>query len=125
MIKILLVEDNEMNMDMLSRRLDRKGYEILQAFNGREAIEKARTDHPDLILMDLSLPEVNGYEATQCLKQDNDTRNIPVIILTAHALRSDREKAFEIGCDDYDVKPINFSRLLLKIEAQIKKIQAA
>ena len=125
MIKILLAEDNEMNMDMLSRRLNRKGYEILQAVNGREAIEKARTAQPDLILMDLSLPEINGYEATQSLKQDDDTRCIPIIVLTAHALRSDREKAFEMGCDDYDVKPINFSRLLIKIEEQIKKIQAA
>ena len=125
MIKILLAEDNEMNMDMLSRRLNHKGYEIIHAVNGREAIEKAQTAQPDLILMDLSLPEIDGYEATQCLKQDEETRSIPIIILTAHALRSDREKAFEKGCDDYDVKPINFSRLLLKIEAQIKKIQAA
>lgn len=125
MITILLAEDNEMNMDMLSRRLNRKGYDILQAVNGRDAIEKARTQQPDLILMDLSLPEINGYKATQCLKQDDNTKCIPIIVLTAHALKSDREKAFAMGCDDYDVKPISFSRLLLKIEAQIKKIQAA
>lgn len=125
MIKILLVEDNEMNMDMLSRRLDRKGYSVIHAVNGREAIEKATSDAPDLILMDLSLPEIDGYEATKRLKQEDVTKQIPVIVLTAHALKSDREKAYSIGCDDYDVKPINFSRLLDKIEKQLGKVQAA
>lgn len=125
MTKILLVEDNEMNMDMLSRRLDRKGYTILHAVNGREAIDRAGADAPDLILMDLSLPEIDGYEATMRLKQEEATRHIPIIVLTAHALKSDRERAFNIGCDDYDVKPINFSRLLDKIEKQLSKVQAA
>jgi len=125
MITILLVEDNEMNMDMLSRRLDRKGYSIMHAVNGREAIEKATSNKPDLILMDLSLPEIDGYEATTRLKGDDETKNIPIIVLTAHALKSDRERAFSIGCDDYDVKPINFSRLLDKIEKQLGKVQTA
>lgn len=114
-----------MNMDMLSRRLDRKGYSVIHAVNGREAIEKATSDAPDLILMDLSLPEIDGYEATKRLKQEDVTKQIPVIVLTAHALKSDREKAYSIGCDDYDVKPINFSRLLDKIEKQLGKVQAA
>jgi len=122
MITILLVEDNEMNMDMLSRRLDRKGYSIMHAVNGREAIEKATLNKPDLILMDLSLPEIDGYEATTRLKGDDETKQIPIIVLTAHALKSDRERAFSIGCDDYDVKPINFSRLLDKIEKQLDKV---
>ena len=125
MITILLVEDNEMNMDMLSRRLDRKGYSVMHAVNGREAIEKATSNMPDLILMDLSLPEIDGYEATMRLKKDNETKKIPIIVLTAHALKSDRERAFSLGCDDYDVKPINFSRLLDKIEKQLDKVQAA
>lgn len=125
MITILLVEDNEMNMDMLSRRLDRKGYSVMHAVNGREAIEKAASNMPDLILMDLSLPEIDGYEATTRLKENSETKKIPIIVLTAHALKSDRERAFSIGCDDYDVKPINFSRLLDKIEKQLGKVQAA
>ena len=125
MIKILLVEDNEMNMDMLSRRLDRKGYEVVHAVNGREAITLAKSEAPNLILMDLSLPEIDGFEATMTLKQNDETRKIPIIILTAHALKSDRERAFSIGCDDYDVKPINFPRLLNKIEKQLDRSQAA
>ena len=125
MIKILLVEDNEMNMDMLSRRLDRKGYEVVHAVNGREAINLAKSETPDLILMDLSLPEIDGFEATMSLKQDGRTSKIPIIILTAHALKSDRERAYSIGCDDYDVKPINFPRLLDKIEKQLGRGQAA
>ena len=123
--KILLVEDNEMNMDMLSRRLVGKGYEIMKAGSGYEAIEKAESNHPDLILMDLSLPELDGYQATRQLKQDLHTKQIPIIILTAHALKSDREKAYKAGCDDYDIKPINFSSLLVKIEQQLEKAQAA
>lgn len=123
--KILLVEDNEMNMDMLSRRLSGKGYHIIKAVNGCEAVEMAESGHPDLILMDLSLPELNGFEATQRLKHNVYTKQIPIIILTAHALKSDREKAYKAGCDDYDIKPINFSSLLVKIEQQLEKIQAA
>ncbi len=125
MHKILLVEDNEMNRDMLGRRLQRQSYDIVMAVNGIEAIKKAQSEQPDLILMDLSLPELDGWEATRRLKQDNNTRCIPIIVLTAHALKSDRESAFEQGCDDYDVKPIDFSRLLNKIETQLNKSHVA
>ncbi len=121
MSKILLVEDNEMNIDILRRRLCSKGFEIIAAMNGLEALEKAKTESPDLILMDLSLPKLDGWEATRRLKKDNDTQNIPVIVLTAHVLKSDREKAMAAGCDDYDVKPIDFSRLLDKIKKQLGK----
>ena len=121
MAKILLVEDNEMNRDMLSRRLQRQGHDVNEAVNGKEALEKITTVLPDLILMDLSLPEMDGWEATRRLKADSTTKDIPVIILTAHALKTDREGAFEAGCDDYDIKPINFQRLLGKIEALLKK----
>ena len=121
MAKILLVEDNEMNRDMLSRRLQRQGHDVNEAVNGKEALEKITTALPDLILMDLSLPEMDGWEATRRLKADSTTKDIPVIILTAHALKTDREGAFEAGCDDYDIKPINFQRLLGKIEALLKK----
>lgn len=121
MAKILLVEDNEMNMDMLSRRLQRQGHDVNEAVNGKEALEKITTALPDLILMDLSLPEMDGWEATRRLKADSTTKDIPVIILTAHALKTDREGAFAAGCDDYDIKPINFQRLLGKIEALLKK----
>ena len=123
--KILLVEDNELNMDMLSRRLEGKGYRIIKASNGFEAIDKAGSEQPDLILMDLSLPEIDGYEATQRLKADIRTGRIPIIILTAHVLKSDREKAYKAGCDDFDVKPINFSSLIVKIEKQLGNVQAA
>ncbi len=117
MPKILLVEDNEMNRDMLSRRLQRKGYEVVMAFDGGAGVEMARSEAPDLILMDMSLPVMDGWTATRELKQDDGTRHIPVIALTAHAMASDRDKALEAGCDDYDTKPIELPRLLGKIEA--------
>jgi len=115
-MKILLVEDNEMNRDMLSRRLERKGYIVTIAVDGVEAIDSALTDPPDLILMDLSLPIVDGWEATRRLKADPRTRTIPVIALTAHAMEVDRERAREVGCDDFDTKPVELTRLLDKIE---------
>ena len=121
MTKILLVEDNEMNRDMLSRRLERKGYLVVQALDGQEAVSKARSDKPDLILMDMSLPFLSGWEATQQLKADAATRIIPVIALTAHAMASDEQKAREAGCDDFDTKPVELTRLLEKIEALLKR----
>ena len=117
MAKILIVEDNEMNRDMLSRRLERQGHQVYVAVDGKQALEMVSSEQPELILMDLSLPEMDGWETTRRLKADNTTQHIPVIVLTAHALKTDREGAFEAGCDDYDVKPINFPRLLVKIEA--------
>jgi two-component system cell cycle response regulator DivK len=117
MPRILLVEDNEMNRDMLSRRLERRDFEVLIAVDGREGVEKADNELPDLILMDMSLPEIDGWEATRQLKADEKTSSIPVIALTAHAMAGDREKALEAGCDDYDSKPVDFKRLLSKIEA--------
>ena len=117
MPKILLVEDNEMNRDMLSRRLQRKGYEVALAVDGQSGVEMAQTHAPDLVLMDMSLPVLDGWEATRRLKADAATRHIPVIGLTAHAMSSDREKAMEAGCDDYDTKPVELPRLLGKIEA--------
>jgi two-component system, cell cycle response regulator DivK len=117
MPKILLVEDNEMNRDMLSRRLERKGYQILIAVDGGEGLDLARAETPDLILMDMSLPVVDGWEATRRLKAAPETQKIPVIALTAHAMRGDQEKALEAGCDDYDTKPVDLPRLLGKIEA--------
>ena len=116
MPKILLVEDNQMNRDMLSRRLKRAGYGVILAIDGREAISMARSEMPNLILMDLSLPNLDGWEATRRLKADRETKQIPVIALTAHALVDDREKALAAGCDDYDTKPVEFKRLLGKIE---------
>ena len=116
MAKLLLVEDNEMNRDMLSRRLERKGYQVLIAVDGGEGVEMAHSQSPDLILMDMSLPVLDGWEATRRLKAAADTAAIPVIALTAHAMASDREKAIEAGCDDYDTKPIELPRLLEKIE---------
>lgn len=116
-MKLLIVEDNEMNRDMLSRRLQRRGYEIVVAVDGRDGIEVARLEKPDLILMDMSLPEMDGWEATGVLKGDEDTREIPIIALTAHAMSEDRERAMAAGCDDYDTKPIEFKRLQQKIEA--------
>src|SRR5256714_504359 len=121
MAKILLVEDNEMNRDMLSRRLERKGYSVSIALNGAEGLEKARTEAPDLILMDMSLPVMDGWEATRQLKAGETTRHIPVIALTAHAMSSDEQKAHEAGCDDFDTKPVELARLLGKIEALLKK----
>ena len=121
MPKLLLVEDNEMNRDMLSRRLMRKGYDVIMAVDGGQGVEMARTDAPDLILMDMSLPVLDGWEATRQLKADDKTQSIPVIALTAHAMSGDREKALEAGCNDYDSKPIEFPRLLGKIEELLKR----
>jgi CheY-like chemotaxis protein len=116
MPKILLVEDNEMNRDMLSRRLQRKGYSVITAPDGEQGHLLACSESPDLILMDISLPVMNGWEVTRLLKTNGSTRHIPIIALTAHALVTDREKAFEAGCDDYDTKPIEFNRLNEKID---------
>tara|TARA_Y100001936_G_C15809622_1_gene525900 strand:- start:170 stop:568 length:399 start_codon:yes stop_codon:yes gene_type:complete len=116
MAKILLVEDNEMNRDMLSRRLTRKGYEVIVAEDGQQGIALANSDAPDVILMDMSLPVIDGWEATRRIKADGATRDIPVIALTAHAMATDRKKAMDAGCDDYDTKPIDLPRLLEKIE---------
>jgi CheY-like chemotaxis protein len=115
MPRILLVEDNEMNRDMLSRRLERRGYSILTAENAELGLSLARLELPDLILMDITLPEMDGWEATRQLKTDQSTRHIPIIALTARALLSDQAKAFEVGCEDYDTKPVDFSRLTEKI----------
>lgn len=117
MMTILLVEDNEMNRDMLSRRLARKGYKVLVAVDGETGIEVARRDSPDLVLMDMSLPVIDGWEATRRMKADPALKHIPVIALTAHAMADDREKALEAGCDDYDTKPIELPHLLAKVEA--------
>ena len=117
MPKILLVEDNEMNRDMLSRRLKRRGYEIVIAVNGADGVAMAKSETPDLILMDMSLPVMDGWEATKNIKADTATESIPVIALTAHAMSGDRDKALAAGCDDYDTKPIELSRLLTKIQA--------
>ena len=117
MPKILLVEDNEMNRDMLSRRLERRGYQVIIAVDGQEGVALARSHVPDLILMDMSLPVLDGWEATRQLKAALQTRAIPIIALTAHAMSGDREKALEAGCDDYDSKPVEFARLLGKIQA--------
>lgn len=119
MAKILLVEDNEDNRDMLSRRLERKGFVVMLAVDGQDGINKAKEILPELILMDMSLPVVDGWEATKILKSDSVTQNIPVIALTAHAMSGDREKAMEVGCNDYDTKPIDLQRLIGKIEALI------
>ncbi len=116
MPKILLVEDNEMNRDMLSRRLQRKGYSVVTAHDGEQGLLMARSEMPDLILMDISLPLMGGLEVARLLKSDEATRQIPIIALTAHALVTDRDKAFEAGCDDYDTKPVEFGRLSEKIE---------
>lgn len=113
---ILLIEDNEMNRDMLSRRLERKGYSVITAQDGGQGYSLAYSKSPDLILMDISLPVMNGWEVTRLLKANQGTRHIPIIVLTAHALVTDREKAFEAGCDDYDTKPVEFGRLSEKIE---------
>jgi len=121
MAKILLVEDNEMNRDMLTRRLERKGYEVLIAVNGQEGIDMARELEPDLVLMDMSLPVVDGWDATKILKSEEATQVIPIIGLSAHAMSGDRDKAIEAGCDDYDTKPIELVRLIDKIESQLTK----
>lgn len=115
MTKLLLVEDNEDNRDMLSRRLERKGFVVTLAVDGQDGVNKAQEVLPDIILMDMSLPIMDGWEATRTLKSSTETENIPVIALTAHAMSSDREKAIGAGCDDYDTKPVDFKRLLEKI----------
>jgi CheY-like chemotaxis protein len=115
MPKILLIEDNEMNRDMLSRRLQRKGYQIVSAESGEQGLSLARVEAPDLILMDITLPEMDGWEVARLLKADERTRHIPIIALTARVLVSDKAKAFEVGCDDYDTKPVDFARLTEKI----------
>ena len=121
MTVILLVEDNEMNRDMLSRRLERKGYRLLLAENGQQALEMAAGGRPDLVLMDMSLPVINGWDASRRLKDDDATRMIPIIALTAHAMAGDREKALEAGCDDFETKPIDFPQLLGKIETLLRR----
>ena len=117
MAKILLVEDNEMNQDMLTRRLERRGYQVVLAADGEQGIAMASSERPDLILMDMSLPIVDGWDATRRIKSDPATSSIPVIALTAHAMSGDRERAMQAGCDDYDTKPIELPRLLGKVEA--------
>ena len=125
MAKILLVEDNEMNRDMLSRRLQRRGYEVVIAVDGAEGVASAQSQSPDLILMDMSLPVMTGWDATRSLKSDPETRHIPVIALTAHAMSTDRDQAMQAGCDDYDTKPIDLARLLEKIESLLGKKAAS
>ncbi len=119
MTKLLLVEDNEMNRDMLSRRLKKKGYEVVMAFDGKQGVEMASEHSPALILLDMSLPVMDGWEAAGHLKANPETQPIPIIALTAHAMAGDKEKALEAGCDDYDTKPIDFKRLLQKIESHL------
>jgi len=125
MARILLVEDNEMNRDMLSRRLERKGHEVAIAMDGQQAIDLATTGKPQLILMDMSLPVIDGWEATRRLKADEQTRSIPIIALTAHAMAEDERKAREAGCDDYDTKPVELPRLVAKIDALLAKAGGA
>ena len=120
MARLLLVEDNEMNRDMLSRRLIRNGYEVFYAKDGQQGVNMALSERPDLILMDMSLPVIDGWEATRRIKLNDATRQIPVIALTAHAMAGDREKTMEAGCDDYDTKPVEISRLVRKIAALLK-----
>jgi CheY-like chemotaxis protein len=125
MPKLLLVEDNEFNRDMLVRRLERKGFQVVCALDGAEGCARARDEQPDLILMDMHLPVLDGWEVTRRLKADADTRAIPIVALTADAMTGDREKALEAGCDDYDTKPIELPRLLGKIAALLKAGGAA
>lgn len=119
MPKLLLVEDNEMNRDMLSRRLIKKGFEVVIAVDGKQGLDMATSEAPELILLDMSLPVMDGWEAARHLKADDKLKNIPVIALTAHAMSGDREKALEAGCDEYDTKPIEFKRLLEKINTML------
>jgi CheY-like chemotaxis protein len=121
MAKILLVEDNEMNRDMLSRRLERKGYTVAIAVDGQQGVDMTYSESPQLILMDMSLPVIDGWEATRRLKADEKTKGIPIIALTAHAMSGDREKALEAGADEYDTKPVDLPRLLTKIQALLEK----
>ena len=123
MIKVLLVEDNEMNRDMLSRRLLRKGYDVVLAVDGVQGVAMARSEQPDLILMDMSLPVLDGWSATRQLKADRHTRRIPVIALTAHVMPRDRQQALQAGCDDYDTKPIDLKRLLAKMATLLAQVQ--
>jgi len=120
MPKILLIEDNEMNRDMLTRRLERRGFQVVSAVDGRAGIAMGEQEAPDLILMDMSLPDLDGWEATRLLKSSPRTRSIPIIALTAHAMSGDRERAMEAGCDDYDTKPVELGRLLEKIGSLIR-----
>jgi CheY-like chemotaxis protein len=119
--RILLVEDNEMNRDMLTRRLQKRGYHVVVAENGVQALSLVRTSRPDLVLMDVGLPDIDGWEVTRRLRQEAETRELPIIALTAHALASDRDRAFEVGCDDYETKPVELPSLLAKIKAQLQK----
>ncbi|MGH7555862.1 MAG: response regulator [Longimicrobiales bacterium] len=121
MARVLIVEDDEMNRDMLSRRLVRRGYEVIMAVDGEEGVRKAKKERPDVILMDMSLPQIDGWEATRRIKSSPDTRSIPVIALTAHAMAEDEKKAMAAGCDDFDTKPVELSRLLGKIELLLSK----
>ena len=121
MAKLLVVEDNEMNLDMLTRRLQRRGYEIISAMDGARGVALAQSELPDLILMDISLPVLDGWEATRQIKSASETKAIPVIALTSHAMAGDREKCLEAGCDDFDTKPVEISRLTGKIEALLQK----
>lgn len=120
MAKILLVEDDEMNRDMLGRRLRRKGFDVIEAVDGQEAIDQTKAEKPDVVLMDMSLPVLDGWSATAQLKATAETKEVPVIALTAHAMAGDRDKALSAGCDDYDTKPIEFKRLLGKIKALLE-----
>jgi len=120
-VRILLVEDNEMNRNMLSRRLQRSGYSVVTAENGAQGLALARSEAPALVLMDITLPDMDGWEVTRMLRADASTRHLPIIALTARVLISDRAKAFEVGCDDYDTKPVDFSRLVEKIENLLGK----
>jgi two-component system cell cycle response regulator DivK len=122
MSRILLVEDNEMNRDMLSRRLTRRGFEVVIAVNGQEGVEMTQQQSPDIVLMDMSLPVLDGWEATRRLKAAEETKHIPIIALTAHAMAGDREKTLDAGCDDYDTKPIEFQRLLEKINTLLTNV---
>jgi CheY-like chemotaxis protein len=125
MAKILLVEDNEMNRDMLTKRLQRRGYEVVVAVDGQDGVAQANSQAPDLILMDMSLPVMDGWAATRQLKTDPATARIPVIALTAHAMAGDQEKALAAGCDDYDTKPVEITRILEKIEAMLGQVAKA
>ena len=122
MPKVLLVEDNEMNRDMLSRRLERKGFDVVFALDGQAAVEMADSERPDLILMDMSLPIMDGWEATRQIKANTNLNAIPIIALTAHAMSGDREKALQAGCEEYDTKPVDFPRLIEKINVLLKNI---
>jgi len=125
MAKILLVEDNEMNRDMLSRRLERRGHTIVMAVDGQQGVDMAKSEAPDLILLDMSLPVLDGWEAAQQIKAQPESKDIPVIALTAHAMAGDKEKALKAGCDDYDTKPVELPRLLGKIDALLAKKAAS